>query len=52
MIFLYFLQMSESPPQQTDSHPYIRIGGPVDCIGGPVDTHVVLTIVDPKLQIP
>ena len=25
------------PPFHTDSHPCIRIGGPVDCIGGPVD---------------
>ena len=26
-----------NPPFKTDSHPCIRIGGPVDRIGGPVE---------------
>ena len=30
----FFCQISRSP--ETDSHPCIRKGGPVDCIGGPV----------------
>ena len=32
-----FNHFFEPPLQHTDSHPSIRIGGPVDCIGGPVD---------------
>ena len=32
-----------NPPQQTDSHPCIRLGGPVDCIGGPVDQAMAMS---------
>ena len=32
-----FLITFSNPPQQTDSHLCIRIGGPVDSIGGPID---------------
>ena len=32
----FFLSNFWIPPFQTDSHPCIRIGGPVACIGGPV----------------
>ena len=37
---------------QTDSHPCIRIGGPVDCIGGPVDSWTPKSAsVPPHMQI-